>query len=389
MRHGVILPATAYEPERHRSTVERVREYIVTRWRFLAVVVAPTLLVAGYYYLIAADQYQSEAHFIVRSGERGSSGSAGFGALLSMGGGAPQSASDVASVADYLRSHDVVETLKRRLDLVAIFRRPEADVFSQLHDANPTPETLLKYYRGKVEVHQDRDTGITELKVKTFAPADSYALARGLLTLGERRVNEMNARSYRDSVASAQRQLAEAEDAIAGVQSRVTRFRQAGADIDPQSSSQAQIKLVSDLNGKLAAARSQLSSMGGSISSSSPQYVALARTVRSLQAEIARQSGKLAGNASAMANSLGSYEDLRVRQEFVGKSYEAAAANLQKARDDARRQQLYIVRVVDANMPVKSLYPQRGKTVLTVFFALLLAYSIGWLIAAGVREHAA
>lgn len=389
MRHGVILPAAAYEQERHRPLSERVREWITTWWRFLAVVVAPTALVAGYYYLIAADQYRSEAHFIVKSGERGAGSSAGIGALLSMGGAAPSSGNDVASVADYLGSHDVVETLQRQLNLVAIFRRPEADTFTRLHDADPSPETLLKYYRGKVEVHQDRDTGITELSVKTFRPQDSYALARGLLTLGERRVNEMNARSYKDSVASAQRQVAESENAIATIQSRMTRFRQAGADIDPQSTSQAQIKLVSDLNGKLAAARSQLASMGGAISASSPQYVALSRTVRALQAEVARQSGRLAGNTSAMANTLGSYEDLRVRQEFVGKSYEAAAANLQKARDDARRQQLYIVRVVDANMPVKSLFPQRGKIVLTVFFALLLAYSIGWLIAAGVREHTA
>ena len=40
-------------------------------------------------------------------------------------------------------------------------------------------------------------------------------------------------------------------------------------------------------------------------------------------------------------------------------------------------------------MPVKSLFPQRGRIVLMTFIALCVAYGIGWLILAGVREHAA
>jgi capsular polysaccharide transport system permease protein len=48
-----------------------------------------------------------------------------------------------------------------------------------------------------------------------------------------------------------------------------------------------------------------------------------------------------------------------------------------------------VVPVVDANLPVRALYPERTKIVLTAFLSLLLIYGIGWLIAAGVREHAA
>jgi capsular polysaccharide transport system permease protein len=40
-------------------------------------------------------------------------------------------------------------------------------------------------------------------------------------------------------------------------------------------------------------------------------------------------------------------------------------------------------------MPVKSTYPERWRILGTVVVALLLIYSIGWLIVAGVREHAA
>ena len=67
----------------------------------------------------------------------------------------------------------------------------------------------------------------------------------------------------------------------------------------------------------------------------------------------------------------------------------AAARALQRARDRALCQQLNVVQVVDANLPVKSEYPRRFRILATVFVSLLPAYSIGWLIAAGVREHAA
>jgi capsular polysaccharide transport system permease protein len=389
MKYGVILPPEGDQDEQVYSWTSLIRERIFISRRFLLIVCVPTLIVAAYYYIFAADLYQSESHFIVKSGNNARQNAGGFGQLLGLAGGASQSESEIRSVSDYLESHDVVSTLQSNLDLVAMFRRPEADILSRLWSDTPAPETLLKYYRGKVSVRYDSDTGITDLSVNTFRPADSYALARQLLALGEQRVNSMNERSYNDALASARRQLMEAESAAAILQSRMTGFRQVQRDIDPESSGKAQIQLVSEMNANLAVARSQLVTMGSMVSRSSPQYLALARQVRSLEGELAAQSAKLTGASSDIAGSLGGYEELKVRQEFAAKNYEAAAANLQRAIEEERRQKLYIVRVVQPNMPVKSLFPQRGKIVLTVFAGLMLAYSIGWLILAGVREHQA
>ena len=86
---------------------------------------------------------------------------------------------------------------------------------------------------------------------------------------------------------------------------------------------------------------------------------------------------------------MGGYEKLKLEQGFLAKRYEAAASSLAMAREQAQRQQLYIVHVVEPNVPVKSLYPERWRITLTVLIGTLLLYSIGWLIAAGVREHAA
>ena len=361
----------------------------MTAWRYpILLVLLPTLIVAAYYYLIAADQYESEAHFVVSSNSSHGSSTSGFGMLLgASGGGASQN--QASSVRDYLESHEAIAALSKKIDLVAMFRRPEADMLSRLWDTSPPPETLLRYYNGMVKVHHDIDTGITTLGVRAFRPSDAHSIASNLLLLSEAQVNRMNQRRYQDAVAAAQAQVAAAENRVAQVQGRMTAYRQRSRDIDPEVSGESQIRLVSNLKAQLAAAQASLATMGGTISRSSPQYLAMQRQIRSLQSQIAAQSAELTGGAATVASSLGGYEDLRVQQQFAAKNYEAAAASLVKAQEEAARQQLYIVRVVDANMPVKALFPKRERIVLITFLALCVAYGIGWLILAGVREHAA
>lgn len=387
--HGIITPALDGPAHRNRSLTARARDWIWNKRMFLLIVALPTLLVAGYYFVVAADQYQSEAHFMVRTSEPTPVIGSGLGQVLSSVAGPTGSQSEAMGVADYMTSHDIVSTLEKRIGLIQRFQRPEADFLSRLRGDPVTPERLLKYYLKQVEVHYNADKGITTLAVRTFRPQDSYDIVKTLLTLGEQRVNTLNNRSYADALSLAGRQLREAEEGVAKMQVAMTRFRQTRGDIDPQGSGQAQIRLVSSLEQNLSAARAQLASMSGIIRPDSPQYVALARRVQALQAQVGAQSGRLTGGGTAIAADLGGYEDLRIRQEFAAKRYETAAAAFEKARSEAQRQQLYVVRIVDANMPVKSLYPERWRIVGTVFAGLLLAYGIGWLIVAGVREHAA
>ncbi|WP_244501635.1 lipopolysaccharide biosynthesis protein [Sphingomonas gellani] len=353
------------------------------------VVVVPTLLVAGYLYLFASDQYESEAHFLVHGAESTPQPGIGVSQVISMATGISAGQNEAMSVADYLTSHNAVDRLRREDALVQRFQRQGVDLLSRLWGNDPTPERLLSYYRRQVKVEYNTETGITVLRVHGFTPRDSYDLARKLLAMGEQRINQLNARSYKDAVALGQSQLAAAERDLAANQASMTRFRQSRADIDPQASGQAQIGLVTDLTGQLAAVRAQLNAMRGLISSNSPQVRALQSRVRSLSAELAAQSGRLTGSDNTIAGDMAGYEGLKLRQQFLAKRYDAAASALQQARERAMRQQLYVVRVVDANMPVKSLYPQRFRVLATVLVSLLLIYSIGWLIAAGVREHAA
>lgn len=388
MKHGVILPPDLDIEQSTRSVAGRVRAG-VRAWRnFLLIVALPSCLFAAYQYLIAADRYETTSEFIVKSGDGLQASAGAVGDILGFGGKS-QSQTEVLSVPDYLESHEVVALLQKSLNIVGIFRRPEADLVTRLRDPKPTPEELLKYYRSMVNIRRDSDTGIMHMSVQTYRPQDSYRIGQALLELGELKINEMNQRSYEDAIKSARQQLARAEEDAAALQRKITAFRSAHEDINPELSGAAQIKLVSELNGRIANARAQLGMMSGVISPDSPQYQALAKQVQALESEVATQSGKMGAKSAEITDAIGLYEELKVRQDFASKNYVAAAAGLERAVEAADKQQLYFVRVVDPNMPVKSLFPRRETAVLTLFFFLTVAYGIGWLVLAGVREHEA
>ncbi len=346
------------------------------------------MMVAIYYYFIAADQYESEAHFVVRTSDSQPSTPSGLGQALTLVGGA-SSERDALVVADYLKSHDAVDALQSRIGLSERFRRPEADIVSRLWSAHPTPEQLQKYFDGKTDVEVSTETGITTLKVRSFKPEDSYRIIRELIQLGEGRVNTLNRRNYANAVAMSLRQVGEAEANLTQIQRQITQFRHDERDFNPQVTGAARTSMVSELQGQLAIARAQESSMAAILSDNSPQLVATRQRAAALARQVGAETAKLSQGSGNVASGLGAYEGIKIRQELAGKRFEIASAGLQRAQDDARRQQLYVVPVVDANMPVRALYPQRTKIVLTAFLALLLIYGIGWLITAGVREHAA
>jgi len=384
--HGFMTPADQSE-DRELTPVERIRAFLWARRWFCGIVLLPTLLVALYLFAYASNQYESEAHFLVHSASQPSIPSAGSSALTLLTG-ASAGQNESMSVSDYLTSHDAVAKLRKEDNLVGRFQRPGVDLLSRLFGSNPTPERLLKYYQRQVTVKFDTDTGISTIKVHSFTPQDSYDIANKLLQIGEERVNELNSRSYNDEIANARRALDEAETSLAANDAAMTAFRHRSGDIDPQATGAAQLGIVSGLATNLAAARAQLQTMSGVLSPTSPQYEALARHVASLQAQVDAQSGKLTGRADSITNDVGEYQTLMLRRDFLNKRYEAAAASLEKAREQAIQQELYLVRVVNPNMPVKALFPEKGRILATVFVALLLVYSIGWLMVAGVREHA-
>lgn len=356
---------------------------------FLIIVVLPTLLATFYYSFVATGQYASEAAFIVKDSHPSRPSGAG-GAGMMPGAGMSSVSSGLAegfAVNTFMKSHDAVAALQARLNLVDIFRRPGTDFLSRLYSASPPPEKLLKYYLNHVDVVFHEDTGVTSLTVRAFRPDDAERITRTLLELGEQRINEFNARVSKNTVQIADKEVAEAEQRVRNIQQRLTAFRQKTGDLDPEKSSVAGISLIAQLQTELAQADTQLSQMLRYIDPSSPQVQTIKERIHALDQQIEQQRDMI-GARKQIALNVSDYDQMMLEREFAQINYNATASELQTARAEAMRQQVYIVRVVEPNMPSIPTYPHGVVMVAAIFVGGIVTLLIGRLLITGVKEHA-
>lgn len=384
---GVLLPkANQIGGGTGRNLWSRAKPVLWSARVFIVMVVVPTLLTAIYLGLIASKQYESSAAFVVRRAEAPKAG-ADVGQLLGFTLGGYTTGTDSSVVQEYLLSHDAVARLSKENGLVAMFTRSGTDWLSRSWFGSQAPERLLKFYRDKVEVRADDDTGIMHLSVRAFRPDDAYTLTQKLLQMGEQQVNAINQRTYRDQVASAQLAYDDASHQLNLIEAELTAYRQLHQDVDPADTGKAQVMMVTGMTPGLVAARAKLNAMQGVISPSSPQYQAMARQIHTMEAQVNGQSSRIVGSDRSIANRLGNYEKLVIKRQEVAQVYAVAAGQLTQAQAEAKRQQLYLIRVVEPNLPVRSEFPQRWSIFITTFGVLVFAYGIGWLLWAGIKEH--
>ncbi len=361
------------------------RRLTKTRLMFLLVVVLPTALAALYFGLIASDRFVSEATFVVRSAKSPLGG--GLGSLLQMVG-ISRSDDDTYSVQEYMLSRDAVAALSKRLALRDMFNRPEADFAARYPNAlyGTSDEELFQYYKSRVEAVYSRTTALTTLKVQAFRADDALAISRTLLDLGEELVNRMNERIRNDAVRFAEGEVARSQERLVEAQIAITEFRNRELMLDPSKSSLIVAELIGRLSTELAASTAQLREVQAS-SPNSPQIPGLQRRIAALEGQITLERQRVSNASDGLAEKIAGYERLNLQREFAVKALASAVTSLELARNEARRQQLYLERVVEPAMSDHAEEPRRLRSVAVTFGSCMLLFFVGWLIMAGVREH--
>ncbi len=353
----------------------------------LIFIILPSLITAIYYFLIASDLYASEASFVVRSPSHMQS-MGGLSSLL-QGAGISRAQDDDYAVNDFILSRDAITALEKQVNLREIFNRPEADFLARYPNIifHEQAEDFFRYYQYRVDVVLDTMTGITTLTVKAFRPEDSQLIANLLLKESESLVNRMNERAHQNSVREAETEVKLSEERVVEAEQNVLAYRTRESMLDPAKSSGAIVEMLAKMQAELAMTKTRLAELDNN-SPGSPLHSDLEEHVTALEGQIASQRARLAGGSGSMAPKISEYEQLILKQEFAAKELAASMASLESARVEARRQSIYLDRVVEPNLPDKALFPKRIKSFLIVLISCFMGYSVGKLLLAGVREHA-
>ena len=352
---------------------------------FLIVVIVPTLIAALYFMCLAANQYTSETRFLVRSPQRASAG------LLSgflQSTGFVRAQDDSYAVTEFIKSRDAVARLIEKHHLRDVLSRPEADMLARFPQfwSDDTSESLFRHYLGFVKVQTDSASGISTLEVRAFRADDARNIALALLAEAENLVNRLNDRARRDAIRNAQSEIDIAEERFASVQQQLTEYRNREAMIDPDKQAASIMDLISRLSFDVVEKRTRIYEIQQQ-APASPQIPALKASISAVEEQIAHERSRVVGDNASIANRLSRYEGLLLQRELASHRINSASASLETARLDAQRQQLYIERIVEPNLPDHATYPRSVFSIFMTFVVVFSAYLILRAFSSYLRDH--
>jgi len=355
--------------------------------RLLILTVAlPTLLAIIYFGAVASDIYISEARFIVRSSQP--TVQPGLLGSLLQGTSLSRSLDDTHAVHDYILSRDALSELVQQLPLRDAFRKDNIDFVNRFGawGADESFESLHKYYQRRVSVDVDTTTSIAVLKVSAFAAADARSLNEAILRISERFVNDLSDRARRDIVSFATNEVKDAEKRGQAAALALAEFRAEKSVMDPEKQSAAQLLQISKIEDQLITTKMELTQLLRS-SPQNPQLPTLRARQSTLESEIARELSKITGSSGSLSSKAAGYMRVALERDFAEKQLAAAMSFLENARTEAQRQQLYLERIVQPNMPDHAVEPRRLRSVAVVLVLGLMAWGLLGLLLASIREH--
>jgi capsular polysaccharide transport system permease protein len=352
---------------------------------FLATVAIPTLLALIYFGLIASDVYVSESRFVVRSPEKQTTGALG---LVLKSAGFQSAGEEVYAVQDYALSRDALRSLNRRHLIINAFSNPDVDIINRFGflPFNQSFESLFRYYKSMVKSEQDSTSSISTLTVRAYSAQDAYLINQQLLSLSEALVNKLNVRGQRDLIGYAEREVTIAETRSRAAALALSNYRNQQEIVDPEKQAQVQLQLVSKLQDELIATRSQLVQLRA-FTPQNPQIEVLQTKANSLAGEIQRETINVAGSNRSLAGKVARYQRLTLESQFADRQLASSMASLEEAKNEARRKQIYLERIVEPNRPDVATEPRRLRGIFATFVLGLVAWAILTMLLAGLKEH--
>lgn len=379
-------PEGAAEQQDGEIFIQKARKLPKAGLLFLLVVVLPVLASVLYYGFLASDVYISESQFVIRSPQKPTQSP--LGAILQTAGFS--NASDEADAAQsYAVSRDALRALNRDGAFEKAYTRPSISIIDRFNPLglHGSFERLYRYFQGKVSLGQDTATNTLVLQVKAYTPEDAYRFNRQILDLTEATVNRLNARGRSDLIQYAQSEVEIAKARSQTAALALASYRNRSRVVDPQLEAQAQLQMISGLQSQLIAARTELAQVQR-YAPENPRIPVLQTQIGTIEAEIQKETGKVTGGRNSLAGNTVQYQRLTLESDFADKQLAAALSSLEQAKDDARRKQAYVERIVESNLPDSPLEPRRLRGIFATLVLSLIAYGILRMLLAGVKEHA-
>lgn len=387
-----VKPPPPAQPVRRpvHSARARPRHWLLLL-SFLIIVVAPSILAAWYLWNRATDQYVSTVGFSVRREDSQPAAGDFLGGLVALGSGS-SGASDSDILYQYIRSHDMVDTVDQQLDLRQMFSRawPRDFVFS--YNPDGTIEDLTAFWQRQVQVYYDTSSGLITLNVSAFEPQDAQKIAQAILAASTDKINQLSSIAREDATKLATQELEKTRINLTKARQDMTAYRMRTQIVDPQADLAGQMGVLNGLQAQLAEQLVQHDLLLDNAKPSDHRVTQSQQKIDALRRLIDTERNKFsqAGkgpNGESYAQLMAEYEKLAVDREFAEGAYRSARIAYEAAMADAQRQSRYLATHISPRAAEASTVPNRLRLLALCAGLLLIGWSIFTLVYYSVRDR--
>ncbi len=348
-----------------------------------AFVLLASLLVVLYYTTVASPRFVSESQFVVKQASSGDVPMLGLAAL----GSVSPSMRDALILQKYIQSREMAMALDSSVSLKAHYERNDWDWLSKLASDSAT-EDYIEYYQDHVSVHHDEMSDVLYVEVQTFDAQYSLAVAKTLLQLSEKFINNLGAKMAQEQMAYAQKEVERSYTVLSKNQDTLINFQDKFELYNPEQHSGALAAAINNLEAQIIVQQTELKSLLAYMRDDAPEVIAKKNRVNALTQQLAEEKTRLTNNDKQSLNKINvSFNEIKLNTELALDLYKSSLVSLESVRAEAYKKLKHLLVIEHPALAQQDKYPARLHSILTWFVCLLLMYLIGRLLLSIVKEH--
>ena len=388
-----IQVGTDYNPADHRAgeirriqmdIAKRRRKNIISLIARLAMFVfLPTIAASYYFYVIATPMFGTHSQMVIKQAEGSRSG--GLGSLFQGSGLATQT--DSTTVQSYMTSLEAFIRLDMDHGFTEHFSDPGIDPVQRLA-IGATRDDAYEVFLDHVQIGYDPTEGFLKMEVIAANPSKSQEFSRALIGYAEEKINQQTQRVREDQMAGAQETYASAEARRINALKELVRIQEEVQQSDPIAQSAALQHRITTLEIRLDNERLNLASLLENIRPNSAALNATESEIRRLENQIGLLRSELSGGSGGSLVS----NNARLRQAeenyvFQVANVQATLIQMETARIEANRQNLYLTISVPPIAPDSPTYPKSFENTVLAFLIFSGIYMMISLTVSILREQ--
>lgn len=359
---------------------------------FLALVVAPLLVLGAYYLFVASDRYLSQAMISIKRSS--ASELTAMGGLVSAGLAAPDVRTDAYYLREHILSHDMLDYLDGKFDLHKAYSDPGIDFFSRLWSwrnlgGEPTREEFLDYYRDRVDVRYDDNSSIITIAVQGFTPDFAQEINKAIVKQGEEFINGISRKLANDQLDFVAQELQRSQDRLIEARNKLIAFQNQHQVLDPAEQAKATAGYINAMEAEVAQQEAELKNLLTYVSRDAFQVQSLRSKIEALKQQLDQERARLSGKGSkGKLNEVAArFLNLQSLVDFAVDAYKATLGAMEATRVEASKKLKSVVVIASPSLPDWPEYPRKLYNLGLLAVILLAVYGIGVLIIETIKDH--